>query len=92
MINFKDLLIENKIDVIRYISEHICLVRKEETHLTIPVQLDDDGNLEVEEAEAEYVFTKESIRFGYYCDQCQKYILGNTTEDLIEHTIKDLGL
>jgi aspartate carbamoyltransferase regulatory subunit len=94
MIEFKDLQLSNKQKVIDYITENIYLVRKEEIHLTIPIvwDTDNENTIELNESEAEYVITKESKKYGYWCDVCEKYVLGDTIEDLLEHAIKDLKL
>ena len=92
MTEFKDLQLPDKEKVIAYIAKNIYLVRKEETHLTIPISLDTENEIVIEIAEAEYIFTKESKIFGYWCDTCEKYVMGDTIEDLLNHAIKDLKL
>ena len=92
MTEFKDLQLPDKEKVIAYIAKNIYLVRKEETHLTIPISLDTENEIVIELAEAEYILTKKSKIFGYWCDTCEKYVMGDTTEDLLNHAIKDLKL
>ena len=92
MTEFKDLQLPDKEKVIAYIAENIYLVKKEETHLTIPISLDTENEIVIELAEAEYILTKKSKIFGYWCDTCEKYVMGDTIEDLLNHAIKDLKL